>query len=105
MKTLITNTLIAGILIQASRFLMAVAIDISTIATYGIGGLPISVLGNERNKDLVDITVLGTEIYVNTSDSNSEHPIITIKTTSPTSGGTQEFISPCETMTFTSTTS
>jgi hypothetical protein len=35
-KKIITNTLIAGVLIQASRFLTAALIDISTVATYGI---------------------------------------------------------------------
>ncbi len=51
-KKLITNTLIAGILIQASRFLMASAVDISTIATYGIGWLPITILGQSQNNEL-----------------------------------------------------
>lgn len=43
---IIKTTLIAGILIQASRFLMAALIDVSTIATYAVGGLPLSVLKN-----------------------------------------------------------
>jgi len=43
---IIKKTLIAGILIQASRFLMAALVDVSTIATYAIGGLPLSVLKN-----------------------------------------------------------
>ncbi|MCX6823642.1 MAG: hypothetical protein NT085_00745 [candidate division SR1 bacterium] len=43
---IIKTTLIAGVLIQASRFLMAATIDISTIATYAVGGLPLSVLKN-----------------------------------------------------------
>ena len=38
--------MIAGVLIQASRFLMAALIDVSTIATYAIGGLPLSILKN-----------------------------------------------------------
>jgi len=41
---IIKVTLIAGILIQASWFLMAAVIDVSTIATYAVGGLPLSVL-------------------------------------------------------------
>lgn len=41
---IIKKTLIAGILIQASRFLMAALIDISTIATYAVWWLPLSVL-------------------------------------------------------------
>lgn len=41
---IIKTTLIAGILIQASWFLLAALIDVSTIATYAVGGLPLSVL-------------------------------------------------------------
>lgn len=44
-KKIITNTLIAGVLIQASRFLTAALIDISTVATYGVWALPMSVIG------------------------------------------------------------
>ena len=33
---IIKKTLIAGILIQASRFLLAATIDVSTIATYAV---------------------------------------------------------------------
>lgn len=43
-KKIVTSTLIAGVLIQASWFLTAALIDISTIATYGIWALPMSVL-------------------------------------------------------------
>ena len=38
--------MIAGVLIQASWFLVAAAVDISTVATYAVGGLPLSVLKN-----------------------------------------------------------
>lgn len=41
---IIKTTLIAGILIQASWFLLAALIDISTVATYAVWGLPLSVL-------------------------------------------------------------
>jgi len=43
--------LIAGILIQMSWFLMATLIDISTIATYGIWGLPLSLEKTEVQGD------------------------------------------------------
>ena len=33
----------AGILIQASRFLMAALVDLSTVATYAVGRLPLTV--------------------------------------------------------------
>lgn len=42
--SIIKKTLVAGILIQASRFLLAATIDVSTVATYAVGGLPLSVL-------------------------------------------------------------
>lgn len=50
---IIKVTLIAGILIQASWFIVAALVDISTIATYAVGWLPLSVLkgteiGNQR---------------------------------------------------------
>lgn len=43
-KKIVTKTLIAGVLIQASWFLTAAIIDISTVATYGVWALPMSVL-------------------------------------------------------------
>ncbi len=43
---IIKKTLIAGVLIQASWFLVAALVDVSTIATYAVGGLPLSVLKN-----------------------------------------------------------
>ena len=46
-KKVITNTLIAGILIQASRFLVGAIIDISTIATTAISSFPMSYLKND----------------------------------------------------------
>lgn len=42
----IKKTLIAGVLIQASWFLLAALIDVSTVATYAVGGLPLSVIQN-----------------------------------------------------------
>ncbi|MDR3168891.1 MAG: hypothetical protein LBU27_03925 [Candidatus Peribacteria bacterium] len=70
LKNLITHTLIAGVLIQASRFLTAVAIDISTVATYGIGGMPISILGNEGTEKELDRPLLGVRISEDISKLN-----------------------------------
>jgi len=47
-KKIIVSSLIAWIGIQASRFLMAALIDVSTILTYWVGWLPISVLGSKN---------------------------------------------------------
>lgn len=43
-KDIITKTLVAGILIQASRFLVGALVDISTIATSAVGAFPSSFL-------------------------------------------------------------
>ena len=43
-KDIITKTLVAGILIQASRFLVGALVDISTIATSAVGSFPSSFL-------------------------------------------------------------
>lgn len=47
----IKKTLIAGVLIQASWFLTAALIDISTIATYSIGWMPASLLSSHTKED------------------------------------------------------
>jgi hypothetical protein len=48
---IIKVTLIAGILVQASWFLLAALVDVSTIATYAIGGLPLNVIkGSDIDK-------------------------------------------------------
>jgi hypothetical protein len=43
-KDLITKTLIAGVLIQASWFLVGALVDVSTIATSAVGAFPASFL-------------------------------------------------------------
>ncbi|MFA6255892.1 MAG: hypothetical protein WC606_01790 [Candidatus Absconditabacterales bacterium] len=69
---IIKKTLIAGILIQASWFLMAAMVDISTIATYAVGGLPLSVL-----KD----TPIGTQkiLSVNSSINLNKFDVLSKK--------------------------
>jgi hypothetical protein len=64
---IIKNTLLAGVLIQASWFITAAAVDISSIATYGIGGLPLSALKGE-NPDKTQQELLGFKFY---SDLNT----------------------------------
>lgn len=63
----IKNTLIAGILIQMSRFLVAAIIDVSTILTYAVWGLPITVL--KSNVQYSNKPIMSTHINVY-SDSN-----------------------------------
>ncbi len=58
----IKKCIIAGIGIQASRFLLAATIDLSTVATYGIWGLPLSILWTSQDatiKCLADKKILG----------------------------------------------
>jgi len=55
--SIIKKTLIAWVLIQMSWFLMAAVIDVSTILTYSIGGLPMTVLQN--NESYKDMPVMG----------------------------------------------
>ena len=64
----IKNILIAGILIQASRFLLSAVIDISTIATYAIGWMPLTIL---KNSDLWDQKILWVNSTMNLSDSKN----------------------------------
>jgi len=46
---IIKKTLIAGVLIQMSRFLVAVLIDLSTIMTYSIWWLPMTIIADSPN--------------------------------------------------------
>ncbi|MDR2189997.1 MAG: hypothetical protein LBP53_02120 [Candidatus Peribacteria bacterium] len=89
MVDLVKKTLIAGIIIQSSRFLMAAAVDVSTVATYSVGGLPISVMGDIQNTGW-NVPILREEI---SSEPNGE--IIRIKSTEDS-----RKISPCYTFNF-----
>lgn len=59
--SIIKSTLIAGILIQASRFILAAVIDVSTVATYAVGGLPLNVI---KGTDLGDKKILATDTQI-----------------------------------------
>ena len=73
----VKRTFIAGILIQASRFITAVAVDISTIATYGIGGLPISVVGTA---DKLQIPILTSEVFIPMDGGDNQRPKVFLST-------------------------
>jgi len=62
--TIIKKTLIAGVLIQASWFLIAAVIDVSTILTYSIWWLPMTVMQN--NPDQSDLPILWVSANLNT---------------------------------------
>lgn len=61
--SVIKKTLIAGVLIQASWFLLAAIIDISTIATYAIWGLPMSLL-NDKDSAGANTKIMQTESHL-----------------------------------------
>ncbi|MCK9467178.1 MAG: type IV secretion system protein [Candidatus Absconditabacterales bacterium] len=65
--SVIKKTLIAGVLIQASWFVVAAVVDISTILTYSIGGLPMTIMQN--NPEQNDQPILGLKAVVNTKGS------------------------------------
>lgn len=69
-KKIITNTLVAGIIIQASWFLMGAAIDVSTITTTAVSAFPMSFLKNDtslkNNMDAAITKFKGKRIIVNT---------------------------------------
>ena len=68
---IIKKTLIAGILIQMSWFLMAAVIDVSTILTYSIGWLPMTVLENNPNYDNMPILWVNANLGMN-DDTNAK---------------------------------
>jgi len=68
---IIKNALIAGVLIQASWFLTAAVIDVSTIATYAVWWLPMSILKNGKwtTKEVADTPILGVHTDIQYKDS------------------------------------
>jgi hypothetical protein len=60
---IIKKTLIAGVLIQASWFILAAVVDVSTIATYAIGGMPMTLL-NDKTIKWSDKQILQTESHL-----------------------------------------
>lgn len=65
---IVKKILLAGILIQASRFILSAVIDISTIATYAIGWMPLTIL---KNSNLGDQKILWVNSTMNLSDTAS----------------------------------
>lgn len=61
---IIKKTLIAGILIQASWFLLAATIDLSTVTTYAVGWLPLTVI---KSTELGKKKILSTDTKIDVS--------------------------------------
>lgn len=97
----IKHCIIAGIGIQASWFLLAATIDLSTVATYGIGWLPLSVLWTSQDatiKCLADKKILGvssTMDFTNSSQNGVANQGFTYYYYIDAQGGRKNY-SPCE---------
>ncbi len=68
---IIKKTLIAGVLIQMSWFLMAAVIDLSTILTYSVWWLPMTVLQN--NPDYSEKTIFWISAILDINDNNDNN--------------------------------
>ena len=100
-KDLLLKALIAWVWIQASRFLMGALIDVSTILTYAVWGLPISMLG-EGDWNSGDIKLeqdpymLKTLVYLDVDDLSTFSVYLTNVKTGWEYGDV--YISECETV-------
>ena len=91
-KWLITRTFIAWLWIQASWFIMAALIDISTILIYWVWWLPITVLWTEESNENNHF-VLNTIVSIESNDIDSFYVYLS----NPES---TQFISECETFSY-----
>ena len=97
---LIKKTLIAGVLIQMSWFIMMVLVDLSTILTYSVGALPSSVLSKITTDN--DSKVMTTNVIVDLWDAQkwwtqAENESLKFYSTLAKVGGKGEMhIAPCE---------
>ena len=92
-KDIITKTLVAGILIQASRFVVGALVDISTIAVSAVGAFPSTFLSN--NIDLQNfiknqITTTPTKFLLDPYGKE----VMTATNTTPASSETRNEILP-----------
>ncbi len=74
-KKIITNTLLAGILIQASWFMMWALIDLSTVATVAISGFPSSFIQSNTN--------IKETMNTNAKTFNTHRLVYTMDSTNP----------------------
>ena len=97
-KKLLVSALIAWVWIQASWFIMAALIDVSTIATYWIWGLPMYILGKEKENLKYNPYVLWNVLYMESDNLDGYHMYLSNNffLTGGNSGDVK-FISECET--------
>lgn len=86
-KDLITKTLVAAVLIQASWFILMACVDLSTVLTYTIGAIPTSILATtdkatEDSKMLMMNTVFNLGDAGVQKDTSADQAIVTYRTTS-----------------------
>lgn len=101
-RTLLINSLIAWVWIQASWFIIASLIDISTILAYSIWGLPISVLkgsANELESIKYNPYVLKNVINADVKDIDTVHMYLTNTQVWDKKSG-EFYISECETFSY-----
>ena len=102
LKWIILKSLIAWIGIQASWFIMAALIDVSTIVTYGVWWLPLSVLKDDSDSLKYNPYVLWNVIYVEWTDLQSYHMYLSNQSFLPKENkSSAKFISQCETFIYT----
>ncbi len=77
-KKIVINLVIAGIGINASRFVLGALLDVSTVATYGIGALPMTTLNQVRQEKM---PIMMIHSYLNLSTDDSDTPTTPWSTT------------------------
>lgn len=103
-KRIIVRSLIAWIWIQASWFIMAVLVDVSTILAYWVWGLPVSIL-NENITSTDDESlknnpyILKNVVYVDVKDIDTFHMYLTNTSTSGAQAWNY-YISECKTFSY-----
>lgn len=91
----IKKAAIAGILIQMSWFIVAALIDVSTIATYAVWGMPMSIMTTDAT--MKNMKILQPDVSMNlNSEKKIESKDFIISYQVKTQEGTNILISPCE---------
>ena len=94
---LLKRVLVASVLIQASWFLMMVLVDLSTIMTYGVWGIPSSVLWEQTLWASSDSKMLKMNVDFDLWDSSENNDLDAIKYYWQVTG--DKYVAPCETVT------
>jgi len=82
LPNILKNTFIAGILVQMSRFIVAVLLDLSTVGIVGLGSLPMTILDTSEQNALQQVRYIKPHTLFNldwTKQANAdytEHAII-----------------------------